>query len=92
MAAEQLDRVAEVPMALGKGLCACFGCKLVKTQQQVDLQAHCLLQVLSTPLSLSERLCGPQPCASDGVLCHQSSVACASSCSSWTMAVKTAHT
>eukprot|EP00891_Asterochloris_glomerata_P007753 jgi/Astpho2/7753/gw1.00116.38.1_t len=21
-------------MALGKGLCACFGCKLVKTQQQ----------------------------------------------------------
>ena len=39
MAAEQLDRVAEVPMALGKGLCACFGCKLVKTQQQVNLQA-----------------------------------------------------
>ncbi len=56
MAAEQLGRVAEVPMALGKGLCACFGCKLVKTQQQVDLQPHCLLHVLSSPLSPPERL------------------------------------
>ena len=70
MAAEQLDRVAEVPMALGKGLCACFGCKLVKTQQQVDLQAHCLLQVLSIPLTSSERLSVPQPYQSGHVLCY----------------------